>query len=46
MLGTADLLSLLLVDVASVSKTHDDDQEHVVLDGVDDSVITNPDTEP
>ena len=36
--------SLLLVDVAAVSKPHHEDQQHVVFDRVDDAVIADPDT--
>jgi hypothetical protein len=35
---------LLVVDIASVSKSHDDHQENVVLDGVDEAEITDPDS--
>lgn len=37
---------LVVVDVPSMSKSHDDDHEHVVLDGVDDAVVTNSNTKP
>jgi hypothetical protein len=36
--------SLLVVDITSVSRSHDDHQEHVVLDGVDDAVVADPDS--
>ena len=36
--------SLLVVDIASVSQSHDDHQEHVVLDGVDDAGVADPDS--
>ncbi len=36
--------SLLVVDITSVAKSHDDHQEHVVLDGVDDAVVADPDS--
>lgn len=35
---------LLVVYVASMSEPHDDHHEHVVLDGVDDPVVADPDT--
>ncbi len=41
----APRLKLLVVDVASVPKADDDDQQHVVLDGVDDAVIAHADPE-
>ena len=36
--------SLLVVGTTSVSKSHDDHQEHVVLDGEDDAVVADPDS--
>ncbi len=36
--------SLLVVDVPSVSKSHYDDQKHLVFDRVDDAVTADPDT--
>jgi hypothetical protein len=36
--------SLLVVDITSVTQSHDDHQEHVVLDGVDDAVVADPDS--
>jgi mRNA degradation ribonuclease J1/J2 len=36
--------SLLVVDITSVSRSHDDHQERVVLDGVDDAVVADPDS--
>ncbi len=35
---------LLVVDVASMPKPHDDDQQHVVLDGVNNSIVTDSDS--
>ena len=35
---------LLVVDIPSMSKPHNDHQQHVVLDRVDDAVIADPDT--
>jgi hypothetical protein len=35
-----------LVDVASMSDGHDNDEEHVVGHGVDDAVVTDADTQP
>jgi hypothetical protein len=37
---------LLVIDVPSVSEPHDNHQEHVVLDRVDDAVVTDPNTKP
>lgn len=34
----------MAVDVASMSKAHDDHEQHVVLHRVDDAVIAHPDT--
>lgn len=34
-----------VVDVATVRERDDDDEEHVVLDGVDDAVVTDPNAE-
>lgn len=36
-------LLLLVVDIASMSKPDDDHQQHVVMDRVDDPVVTDPD---
>jgi len=34
-----------VVDLASVAERDDDDQEHVVVDGVDDAIVTDPNAE-
>jgi|GEM_PF-4654113 hypothetical protein len=36
--------ALLVVNVASMSEPHDNDQQDVVLDRVDNSVSANPDS--
>ena len=44
MTGQRDHSWLLVVDVASMSKPHDDDQQHIVFHCVDDPVVADPDT--
>ena len=39
-------LVLSVVDIPSMPQSHHDHQEHVVLDGVDDAVVTNTNTKP